>query len=84
MTHFVATALNNPVFLGILSGSLIVLPIAGMWAVHKYKWQHWAPFDKTDIKQYNMYIAQSRRDFKRTGGVNDPILKHTLHTGIKL
>jgi len=46
MSHFVAAALNNPVFLGTLSGSLIVLPIAGMWAVHKYNWQHWAPFDK--------------------------------------
>ena len=50
MAHFVATALNNPVFLGILSGSLIVLPIAGMWAVHKYKWEHWAPFDKQHDK----------------------------------
>jgi hypothetical protein len=25
---------------------LIVLPIMGIWAIHKYNWQHWAPFDK--------------------------------------
>jgi hypothetical protein len=23
-----------------------VLPIMGIWAIHKYEWQHWAPFDK--------------------------------------
>jgi hypothetical protein len=25
---------------------LIVLPIMGIWAIHKYNWQHWAPFDR--------------------------------------
>ena len=30
----------------ILAYLLIVVPIMGMWAVHKYNWQHWEPFDK--------------------------------------
>lgn len=50
MAHFVATALNNQIFLGILSASLVALPIVGMWAIHKYNWQHWAPFDKISKK----------------------------------
>ena len=46
MGHFAAAALNNQVVLGIMCYALIVVPIMGMWAVHKYDWQHWAPFDK--------------------------------------
>ena len=25
--------------------SLVFVPIIGMWAVHKYGWEHWEPFD---------------------------------------
>lgn len=46
MGHIAATVLNNQVFLGIMCFGLVGLPIIGMWAVHKYNWQHWAPFDK--------------------------------------
>ena len=46
MGHFAAAALNNQIVLGIMCYALIVVPILGMWAVHKYNWQHWAPFDK--------------------------------------
>ena len=38
--------METPWCLGVMGASLILLPIAGMWAVHKYNWQHWAPFDK--------------------------------------
>jgi len=46
MGHFAATALNNDLFLGALCYVLIFVPIMGIWAVHKYNWQHWEPFDK--------------------------------------
>jgi hypothetical protein len=48
--HFAASVLNNPVLLGLMSFGLIGVPIMGMWAVHKYNWQHWAPFDKPHRK----------------------------------
>jgi hypothetical protein len=44
--HLASWTLNNPLTLGILSFSLIFVPILGMWAVHKYGWQHWEPFNK--------------------------------------
>jgi len=25
---------------------MVFVPIMGIWAVHKYNWQHWEPFDK--------------------------------------
>jgi len=31
---------------GILSWCLVFVPILGMWAVHKYGWEHWEPFAK--------------------------------------
>jgi hypothetical protein len=46
MGHFAAWVLNNPYTLGALCYALIVVPIMGIWAIHKYNWQHWAPFDK--------------------------------------
>ena len=46
VAHFARWTLNNPLTLGILSFFLIFVPILGMWAVHKYNWQHWEPFDK--------------------------------------
>jgi hypothetical protein len=46
MGHFAASILNNPILLGIMSFSLIGVPIIGIWAIHKYNWQHWAQFKK--------------------------------------
>ena len=43
--HFAAVTLNNPFGIGSLSLALVVVPIIGMHYVHKYGWQHWAPFD---------------------------------------
>ena len=43
--HFAAATLNNPFGIGTLSLALVVVPIFGMHLVHKYGWQHWAPFD---------------------------------------
>lgn len=46
MIHFSAWLLNNPITLGGLCLSLVYVPVLGMWAVHKYDWQHWEPFTK--------------------------------------
>jgi hypothetical protein len=46
MGHFARWVLETPYTLGFLGYILIVLPIMGIWAIHKYNWQHWAPFDK--------------------------------------
>ena len=43
--HFAAWTLNNPWTLGPMCMALVFVPILGMWAVHKYGWEHWAPFD---------------------------------------
>jgi hypothetical protein len=43
--HFAAVTLNNPFGIGSLSLALVVVPIIGMHYVHKYGWQHWAPFN---------------------------------------
>ena len=52
MGHFSRWVLENPYTLGIIGYLLIVVPIMGIWAIHKYEWQHWAPFDKGHKKQY--------------------------------
>jgi len=44
--NFAAWVLNNPYTCGILSWCLVFTPIIGMWAVHKYGWEHWEPFTK--------------------------------------
>ena len=44
--HIAAVTLNNPFGIGTLSLALVFVPIIGMHFVHKYGWQHWAPFDK--------------------------------------
>ena len=44
--HFARWVLNNPYTLGTLSFMLVFVPILGMWAVHKYGWEHWEPFDR--------------------------------------
>ena len=52
MIHFSAWILNNPYTLSILCLSLVFVPIIGMWAVHKYNWEHWEPFAKNhDVKR---------------------------------
>jgi hypothetical protein len=43
---FVRSTMQTPWCLGVMGFSLIFVPILGMWAVHKYGWEHWEPFDK--------------------------------------
>ena len=38
--------MESSIGLGILSFTLIVVPIIGMDMIHKYGWEHWEPFDK--------------------------------------
>jgi len=47
MKEFVRHVMENQLALGIMSFSLIVVPIVGIWAIHKYGWQHWEPFTKS-------------------------------------
>ena len=42
---FVRHTMESPLALGFLSFLLVFVPILGMWAVHKYGWQHWEPFN---------------------------------------
>ncbi len=44
--RFCGAVLSNPYGLGFLSSILILVPIVGMWAVHKYQWEHWEPFTR--------------------------------------
>ena len=46
VAHFAAYVLNNPYTLAPMCLALAFVPILGMWAVHKYGWEHWAPFDR--------------------------------------
>lgn len=49
MTHvqlFVRSVMNTPWCLGLMGILLVFVPILGMWAVHKYGWQHWEPFSR--------------------------------------
>lgn len=46
MINFVSMVLNNQLCLGIMCFGLIGVPIIGIWAIHKYEWQHWEPFDR--------------------------------------
>ena len=46
VAHFAAVVLNNPFGIGILSVLLVTVPVIGMDLVHKYGWEHWAPFDR--------------------------------------
>ena len=45
MILFVRHWMESLPALGFLGFILIFVPILGMWAVHKYGWEHWAPFD---------------------------------------
>jgi len=42
--------METPWCLGVMGFSLIFVPIMGMWAVHKYGWEHWEPFAKNSHK----------------------------------
>ena len=44
VAHFAAYVLNNPYTLAPMCMALVFVPILGMWAVHKYGWEHWEPF----------------------------------------
>ena len=46
ISHFAAYVLTNPYTLAPLCMALVFVPILGMWAVHKYGWEHWEPFDR--------------------------------------
>ena len=49
MTHvqlFVRHVMNTPWCLGLMGFLLVFVPILGMWAIHKYNWQHWEPFTR--------------------------------------
>ena len=41
---FVRHTMENPFALAGMSFALVFIPILGMWAVHKYGWEHWEPF----------------------------------------
>jgi len=36
--------MESPWALGIMSYALIIVPIMGIYFVHKYGWEHWEPF----------------------------------------
>jgi len=38
--------MENSFTLGILAIILIIVPIVGIWAIHKYGWEHWEPFTR--------------------------------------
>lgn len=46
MGHFSRLVLENPYTLGLIGYLLIVPPIMGIWAIHKYEWKHWEPLDR--------------------------------------
>ena len=69
IAHFAAWTLNNPYTLAPMCIALVFVPILGIWAVHKYNWQHWAPFDKGHKKQYNYYTEDLRRSNQRCPAV---------------
>ncbi len=49
MTHvqlFVRATMQTPWCLGVMGFLLVFVPILGMWAVHKYGWEHWEPFSR--------------------------------------
>jgi hypothetical protein len=44
--HIARAVMESPWCLGIMGFSLVFVPILGMWAVHKYGWEHWEPFTR--------------------------------------
>jgi len=47
--RFCGRTLNNPWACGFMAWCLVFVPILGMWAVHKYGWEHWEPFGKNHV-----------------------------------
>jgi len=43
---FVRATMQTPWCLGVMGFLLVFVPILGMWAVHKYGWEHWEPFTR--------------------------------------
>jgi len=43
---FVRHTMESPYGIGTLSMLLVFVPILGIWAIHKYNWEHWEPFAK--------------------------------------
>ena len=46
---FVRATMQTPWCLGVMGFLLVFVPILGMWAVHKYGWEHWEPFGKKHV-----------------------------------
>lgn len=46
MILFVRHTMENHVAVSIMATMVIGVPILGIWAIHKFKWQHWEPFKK--------------------------------------
>jgi len=46
--HIARMVMERPWCLGIMGFLLVFVPILGMWAVHKYHWEHWEPFVKSN------------------------------------
>jgi hypothetical protein len=43
---FIRHTMQTPWCLGVMGFLLVFVPIIGMWAVHKYGWEHWEPFTR--------------------------------------
>ena len=65
VAHFAAWTLNNPWTLGPMCMALVFVPVLGMWAVHKYGWEHWAPFDRGHKQGYTQCITGWRHPCSR-------------------
>jgi len=46
MVIIIRHLMESSITLAAMGLSLIYVPIVGIWAIHKYNWQHWEPFDK--------------------------------------
>jgi hypothetical protein len=44
--HIARAVMERPWCLGVMGFLLVFVPILGMWAVHKYGWEHWEPFSR--------------------------------------
>ena len=46
MIIFVRHVMQTPWCVGLMASAIILIPIVGMYLVHKYQWEHWEPFAK--------------------------------------
>ena len=51
--HIARMVMETPWCLGVMGFLLVFVPILGMWAVHKYHWEHWEPFVKNNHNNGN-------------------------------